>query len=69
MCLLAGLPQAPGVYDPFTNPDLAKQRQQIVLGLMETNGYITGEQRLAAQAAPLSYNPAPYPIERRTSYG
>jgi penicillin-binding protein 1C len=61
--LLAGLPQAPGVYDPFTNPDLAKQRQQIVLGLMETNGYITGEQRLAAQAAPLSYNPAPYPIE------
>ena len=31
--LIAGLPQAPGVYNPFTNPDLAKQRQSIVLGL------------------------------------
>ena len=39
--LLAGLPQAPGLYDPFTNPDLAKQRQQVVLGLMEAQGYIT----------------------------
>ncbi len=61
--MLAGLPQAPGLYDPFTNPDLAKQRQQVVLGLMETQGYITDEQRVAAEAAPLSYNPAPYPIE------
>ena len=61
--LLAGLPQAPGLYDPFTNPDLAKQRQQVVLGLMETQGYITDEQRVEAEAAPLSYNPAPYPIE------
>ncbi len=61
--LLAGLPQAPGLYDPFTNPDMAKQRQQIVLGLMEAQGTITHEQRLAAESAPLSYNPAPYPIE------
>ena len=61
--LLAGLPQAPGLYDPFTNPDLAKQRQQVVLGLMEKQGYITDEQLSAAEAAPLSYNPAPYPIE------
>ena len=61
--LLAGLPQAPGLYDPFTNPDLAKQRQQIVLDLMEKQGYITHEQLTAAESAPLSYNPAPYPIE------
>ena len=61
--LLAGLPQAPGLYDPFTNPDLAKQRQQVVLGLMEKQGYITDEQLSTAEAAPLSYNPAPYPIE------
>ncbi len=61
--LLAGLPQAPGSYDPFTNPDLARQRQQVVLGLMETQGDITHEQLAAAEAAPLSYNPAPYPIE------
>ena len=61
--MLAGLPQAPGLYDPFTNPDLARQRQQIVLGLMETQDYITHQQLVTAEAAPLSYNPAPYPIE------
>lgn len=61
--LLAGLPQAPGIYNPFTNPALAKERQLIVLGLMEEQGYITHAERLEAEAAPLSYNPAPYPIE------
>ncbi|HLO30972.1 MAG TPA: penicillin-binding protein 1C [Anaerolineales bacterium] len=61
--LLAGLPQAPGVYNPFTNPDLAKQRQSIVLGLLQKQGYITPEQRLSAEVTPLSFNPSPYPIE------
>ncbi len=61
--LIAGLPQAPGVYNPFTNPDLAKQRQSIVLGLMEKQGYITHEELVSAESTPLSYNPAPYPIE------
>ena len=61
--LIVGLTQAPGAYNPFTNPDLAADRQKIVLGLMESQGYITHEQRLEAEAAPLSYNPAPYPIE------
>jgi membrane peptidoglycan carboxypeptidase len=61
--LIAGLPQAPAVYNPFTNPDLAKERQVIVLGLMEQQGYITRAERLEAESAPLSYNPSPYPIE------
>ncbi|MFT3891159.1 MAG: transglycosylase domain-containing protein [Anaerolineales bacterium] len=61
--LIAGLPQAPGVYNPFTNPDLAKKRQSVVLGLMEKQGYITHEERLNAEDTPLSFNPAPYPIE------
>ena len=61
--LIAGLPQAPGAYNPFTNPDLAKERQRVVLGLMEKQGYLTHEERLAAEATPLSFNPAPYPIE------
>ncbi len=60
--LLAGLPQTPGVYNPFTNPDLALERQRVVLGLMEANGFITAAQRMEAEAAPLSYNPLPYPI-------
>ena len=50
------------------NPDLAKGRQQTVLGLMETRGDITDEQRVAAEAAPLSYNPVPYPIEVAAFY-
>jgi len=61
--LLAGLPQAPGLYDPFTHPDLAKQRQQIVLNLMEKQGSITHQQNIEAGSAPLSYILTPYPIE------
>ena len=61
--LLAGLPQTPGIYNPFTNPDLALERQRVVLGLMEKNGFITSAERVDAENAPLSYNPAPYPIE------
>ncbi len=61
--LLAGLPQTPGVYNPFTNPDLALERQRVVLGLMEKNGFINSQQRAEAENAPLSYNPAPYPIK------
>ncbi len=61
--LIAGLPQAPGIYNPFTNPDLAKQRQVIVLGLMEKQGYISHHERVEAEITPMSYNPSPYPIE------
>jgi len=61
--LIAGLPQAPGAYNPFTNPELAKERQRVVLGLMQTHGYLTQEERLSAEATPLSFNPTPYPIE------
>ena len=61
--LLAGLPQTPGIYNPFTNPDLALERQRVVLGLMEKNGFVTHAQRVDAENAPLSYNAVPYPIE------
>jgi len=61
--LIAGLPQAPGAYNPFTNPDLAKERQGVVLGLMERNGFITHDERISAESTPLSFNPAPYPLE------
>ncbi len=61
--LIVGLPQAPGAYNPFTNPGLAKERQRVVLGLMEKHGYLTHEARLNAEAIPLSFNPDPYPIE------
>jgi len=37
---LAGLPQAPSIYSPFYNPDLAKERRNSVLKTMYTAKYI-----------------------------
>lgn len=39
--LLAGLPNAPSVYDPTVNPELAEQRRQQVLEKMVRHGYLT----------------------------
>lgn len=38
--MLAGVPNAPSVYAPTVNPDLAKKRQRHVLNKMVENGYI-----------------------------
>mgnify|MGYP000434084902 FL=1 len=42
--MLAGIPNAPSVYAPTVNPNLAKKRQKHVLKTMVENGYITQEQ-------------------------
>ena len=55
--LLAGLPQLPAYYDPYTHPDRAKQRQAVVLGLMIEDGYISEAEADAAWAEPLVYEP------------
>ena len=39
--MLAGVPNAPSLYAPTVNPELAKQRQKIVLGCMVKYGYIS----------------------------
>jgi len=39
--LLAGLPQSPALYDPYTDPEAARKRQWVVLNLMVEAGYIT----------------------------
>ena len=41
--LLAGLPQAPSTYNPFTNPEDAKARRNLVLDQMAKQGYISRE--------------------------
>ena len=61
--LLAGLPQAPAIYDPLNNPSAAKERQLVVLALMEKEGYITPQERLLAEGEPLIYTASPYPLE------
>ena len=47
--LLAGLPQAPALWDPYTAPDKALGRQTEVLNLMVASGYITLAEARAAQ--------------------
>jgi membrane peptidoglycan carboxypeptidase len=42
--MLAGIPNAPSVYAPTVNPDLAKKRQSHVLNKMVDYGYITQEE-------------------------
>jgi penicillin-binding protein 1C len=60
--LLAGLPQAPSLYNPFSNPDGALKRQQVVLGLMKKDAFISQELYQQAGQSPLSYNQSPFPI-------
>lgn len=50
--LLAGIPNAPSVYAPTKNPELAKQRQQQVLETMVKNEMLTEEEKkeILAQA-------------------
>lgn len=43
--MLAGIPNAPSVYAPTKNPDLAKQRQNQVLDKMVKYEYITEEEK------------------------
>ncbi|MBX6394245.1 MAG: PBP1A family penicillin-binding protein [Alicyclobacillaceae bacterium] len=55
--LIAGLPQAPSYYNPFVNPDAAKERRDIVLDNMYKYGYITEEERDKAKEEPVPTTP------------
>ena len=46
--ILAGLPNAPSVYQLSTGYELAKQRQEWVLKTMLDNGWISEEERIQA---------------------
>ena len=61
--LIAGIPQSPAVYNPFTNPDSAKQRQKVVLNLMLKDGYIAAKVYGSSLREPLTYTATPYPME------
>ncbi len=62
--MLAGLPQAPAYYDPYTKlweadgqPGAVKRRQGVVLRLMVESGFISKSQADAAWAEPLVLQP------------
>ncbi|MDX6465776.1 MAG: penicillin-binding protein, partial [Gaiellaceae bacterium] len=54
--LLAGLPQAPSVYDPVHRPDAALRRRNDVLRAMLVNGDISEMQFSEAVSSPLGLN-------------
>jgi membrane peptidoglycan carboxypeptidase len=59
--LLAGVIQSPSDHDPFTEPDSATARRNLVLDRMAAEGYVTPAEAAAAQAAPLGLDPGPAP--------
>jgi membrane peptidoglycan carboxypeptidase len=56
--VLAGLVQAPAVYDPQLYPAQAHQREKHVLGRLVATGKLSARQAAAALAAPLNLKPA-----------
>ncbi|WP_428050103.1 penicillin-binding protein 1A [Candidatus Avelusimicrobium caledoniensis] len=58
--LLVGLIPAPGRYNPFANPAVARQRRNLVLDVMHEQNYINDEELAAAKAEELpTKQPAP----------
>ena len=67
--LLAGLPQAPSDYDPFSHPDRALARRDEVLRAMLANDDITRRQYAKAVATPLGLHPGQlYSSQRHTNF-
>lgn len=60
---LAGLPQAPSLYSPYLNPELAKNRRNEVLKRMHEDNYITDEELQKATATTLVVRPPVTDIE------
>jgi len=59
MALIAGLPQAPSVYSPYNNIDLAKKRRNQVLGRMYKMKYINKATLEAAKAEEIKLSTMP----------
>lgn len=53
LALLVGLVKGASYYNPWKHPERAKERRNIVLGVMHQEGLITAAQLKIAQAAPL----------------
>jgi penicillin-binding protein, 1A family len=54
LALLAGMPQAPNQYDPYSHPEVAQERRDLVLSEMKSQGYISAEQYEKAINTPIT---------------
>jgi penicillin-binding protein 1A len=66
--LLAGLPQAPSLYNPFLSASKARARRNDVLQRMADQGYITQTEAADAIAEPLGVKSNGYYTQKRESY-
>ena len=66
--LIAGLPQAPSIYDPFRRPDEAVRRRNEVLTAMLDSGYIDELQHARAIRRPLGLKPGQLYTKIREPY-
>ncbi|GAB4433348.1 MAG: PBP1A family penicillin-binding protein [Chloroflexi bacterium OHK40] len=55
--LIAGLPQAPTTYNPFTDFAAAKARQRVTLDLMAEHGYLSQAEANQIYAEPITLSP------------
>jgi 1A family penicillin-binding protein len=56
--MLAALPKGPGIYSPKINPARARERRDLVLGIMAEAGIITPAQAAQARARPIRLAPS-----------
>ena len=54
LALLAGMPQAPNQYDPYSHPEAALERRNLVLSEMKDQHYISAEQYEKAINTPIT---------------
>ena len=54
LALLAGMPQAPNQYDPYSHPEAALERRNLVLSEMKDQNYISVEQYEKAINTPIT---------------
>ncbi len=64
---LAGMPQSPNNYNPFTHTEKAEKRRNIVLKLMEKAGFISAEERAKAEAESLEKSLVPEEQREKTT--
>lgn len=59
--MVAGLPRSPTMYSPISHPERARQRMEVVLGRLLSEGYITQDEHDQAVQEGFSLSPTPVP--------
>ena len=66
--LLVAMAKGPSYYNPWRNPERAKQRRDLVLRLMMDNGTLSGEDYELAASRPLDVQSRPMIARRQPAY-